>query len=77
MVMSSKTMFIIRLKLKDQGIHDSWGALRRAMRGHIRVTTTMRSSDGKHYTSKKQSNPKHGNKQSTEYWNSTKIREKA
>jgi len=36
----------IRLRLKDQGIHDSWETLRRTMRGHMRVTTTMRTRLG-------------------------------
>ena len=33
----------IRLRLKDHHIHDSWETLRRTMRGHMRVTTTMRT----------------------------------
>ena len=33
----------IRLRLKDHDIHDSWETLRRTMRGHMRVTTTMRT----------------------------------
>jgi len=36
----------IRLRLKDQNIHDSWETLRRSMRGHMRVTTTMRTKQG-------------------------------
>jgi len=36
----------IRLRLKDQGIHDSWETLRRTMRGHMRITTTMRTRLG-------------------------------
>jgi len=36
----------IRIRLKDQGIHDSWETLRRTMRGHKRVTTTMRTRLG-------------------------------
>jgi transposase len=37
----------IRLRLADQGIHDSWETLRRTMRGHMRVTTTMRTKQNK------------------------------
>jgi len=33
----------IRLRLKDHDIHDSWETLRCTMRGHMRVTTTMRT----------------------------------
>jgi len=36
----------IRLRLQDQGIHDSWETLRRTMRSHMRVTTTMRTKQG-------------------------------
>jgi len=36
----------IRLRLKDHDIHDSWETLRRTMRGHMRVTTTMRTKQG-------------------------------
>jgi len=36
----------IRLRLKDHNIHDSWETLRRTMRGHMRVTTTMRTRQG-------------------------------
>ncbi|MDX8389719.1 MAG: hypothetical protein R8M38_04420, partial [Mariprofundaceae bacterium] len=32
-----------RMRLKDHEIHDSWETLRRTMRGHMRVTTTMRT----------------------------------
>ena len=37
----------IRLRLKDHGIHDSWDMLRKRMRNHMRVTTTMRTKDNK------------------------------
>ncbi|MDX8383547.1 MAG: IS1634 family transposase [Ghiorsea sp.] len=36
----------IRLKLKEQGNHDSWETIRRTMRGHHRVTTTIRTKQG-------------------------------
>jgi len=37
----------IRIRLANQGIHDSWDTLRRTMRGHMRVTTTMRTEQNK------------------------------
>jgi len=37
----------IRRRLADQGIHDSWETVRRTMRGHMRVTTTMRTKENK------------------------------
>lgn len=37
----------IRLRLKGEGIHDSWDTLRQRMRSHMRVTTTMRTKDNK------------------------------
>jgi len=37
----------IRLRLKADGIHDSWDTLRQRMRSHMRVTTTMRTKDNK------------------------------
>ncbi len=36
----------IRLRLKEHDIHDSWETLRRTMRGHMRVTTAMRTRQG-------------------------------
>ncbi len=36
----------IRMRLKEHDIHDSWETLRRTMRGHMRVTTTMRTKQG-------------------------------
>jgi len=36
----------IRMRLKDHDIHDSWATLRCTMRGHMRVTTTMRTKQG-------------------------------
>jgi len=47
----------IRTRLKEKGIHDSWEGLRRKMRCHMRITTTMRTRDGKTLHVRKASRP--------------------
>jgi len=37
---------VLRVRLKEQGLHDSWESLRRRMRGHMRVTTSLRTQEG-------------------------------
>jgi len=37
---------VLRVRLQEQGIHDSWESLRRRMRGHMRVTTSLRTQEG-------------------------------
>jgi len=45
-LMAYHLVHYIRLHLKDHDIHDSWETLRCTMRGHMRVTTTMRTRVG-------------------------------
>jgi len=48
----------IRLHLKDHDIHDRWEALRCTMRGHMRITTTMRTRVGDTLHIRKAARPK-------------------
>ena len=36
----------IRLRLKDNGVHDSWDSLRKRMANHMRLTSSMRTRNG-------------------------------
>lgn len=47
----------IRMRLKAEGIHDSWDMLRQRMRTHMRVTTPMRTKDNKTLHIRKASRP--------------------
>ena len=47
----------IRMRLKKRNIRDSWESLRKRMRTHIRITTTMRTEDGKVLHIRKASRP--------------------
>ena len=38
---------LIRRKLKESGIHESWGSLRETLCTQIRITATFEQSDGK------------------------------
>ena len=47
----------IRMRLKKRNIHDSWESLRKRMRTHIRINTTMNTGDGRTLHIRKASRP--------------------
>ncbi|MDQ6951840.1 MAG: hypothetical protein Q9M26_09255 [Mariprofundales bacterium] len=46
-----------RLRLKEHHINDSWETVRKSMRTHMRLTTTMRTQTGKTLHIRKASRP--------------------
>lgn len=56
-VMAYHLLHTIRLKLKEKGIHESWGVLRKELNTHCRITSTMKSSAGKTIHVRKSSHP--------------------
>ncbi|OQC58140.1 MAG: Transposase DDE domain protein [Bacteroidetes bacterium ADurb.Bin012] len=56
-VIAYHILHYIRIKLKQQGINDSWSTIRRCLSGHYRVTTSMKRSDGKMIYVRKTSKP--------------------
>ena len=66
---------VLRVRLKEQGIHDSWKTLRRRIRGHMRVTTSFRTQEGRPFTSGRRPVPRRGSSRSTPPWDSPPTRE--
>ena len=48
---------LVRTRLKAQGIHSGWTSIRERMRSWVRITTTMRRTDGVLVASRQDSNP--------------------
>ncbi len=46
-VLAYHVLHSIRVRLRNQGISDSWSTLRKALSSHVRITTTMKRDDGK------------------------------
>jgi len=46
-VLAYHILHTIRIRLRAQGINDSWTTVRRGLATHVRVTTTMKRDDGK------------------------------
>lgn len=46
-VLAYQAVQVIRRKLKNHGIHDSWATLRRIFAGQCRITATFRQEDGR------------------------------
>ncbi|MDE0531974.1 MAG: hypothetical protein OXI01_11090, partial [Albidovulum sp.] len=48
---------LVRTRLKAQGIHSGWTSIRERMRSWVRITTTLRRTDGVPVASRQDSNP--------------------
>ena len=46
-----------RVRLRSQGINDSWTTVRKGLSNHVRITTTMKRDDGKMIHIRKSSRP--------------------
>ncbi|MDE0531158.1 MAG: hypothetical protein OXI01_06875 [Albidovulum sp.] len=48
---------LVRTRLKAQGLHLSWASIRESMRSWVRITATLRRTDGILVASRQDSNP--------------------
>lgn len=46
-VLAYHVLHTIRVRLRSQGINDSWTTIRTGLSNHVRITTTMKRDDGK------------------------------
>ena len=46
-VLAYHVLHSIRVRLRSQGINDSWTTIRKGLSNHVRITTTMKRDDGK------------------------------
>ena len=56
-VLAYHIMHSIRVRLRAQGINDSWTTIRKGLSTHVRITTTMKRDDGKIIHIRKSSRP--------------------
>jgi len=46
-VLAYHVLHSIRVRLRAQGINDSWTTVRKGLSNHVRITTSMKRDDGK------------------------------
>jgi transposase len=56
-VLAYHVLHSIRVRLRSQGINDSWTTVRKGLSNHVRITTTMKRDDGKIIHIRKSSRP--------------------
>jgi transposase len=56
-VLAYHVLHSIRVRLRSQGINDSWATIRKGLSNHVRITTTMKRDDGKFIHIRKSSRP--------------------
>jgi transposase len=62
-VLAYQLVQLIRRRLHEQGIHDSWASMRERLNGQVRVTATFRHPDGRALHVRKATQPEPGQRQ--------------